>query len=121
MNQNDNMDQPNYTHLDEILNQVEEFQNGPEDGQDVEWIGLNRLPYIKYLMQENFIPSEELLRLYGVYMSGKHDSWWCKASLTFREFLNTIKMIDTRESRYSKEYRRGFSDGIHLLLNAMVD
>ncbi|MFZ2539787.1 MAG: hypothetical protein WAX04_12955 [Oscillospiraceae bacterium] len=120
MSNTDDVDKSNSINsIDDILNQVECLHNGPEGGEEVE-IGLNRVAYIKGLMQENFIPTEELVGLYAIYMSGSVDAWWCKSSLTFREFLDVIKKMDLRDSRTKKDYRRGFADGIRFILDAMA-
>lgn len=106
--------------LSKYLQSLEDLHNGPGEGEPDE-VGLNRTAYINELLKQNFIPTEELLRLYSVYLAGSQDSWWCKASLTFREFVSTLKMADLKESRYKKDYRKGFSDGIRFMLEALAD
>ncbi len=105
--------------LNKFLDSIEGLHNGPEGGEDVE-LGANRAAYIKALMQQNFIPTEELAGIYAVYMSGSVDSWWCKSSLTFREFLDVIRRIDLRDSITKKDYRQGFADGIRFILDALA-
>lgn len=108
--------------IDQVLNSIETMHNGTGDEEEFNFHKANNNQhYIKYLMEQNFVPSAEMIELYGVYMHGKEDSWWCKASLSFREFINTIKEASSREARYTKQYRRGFSDGIRFLLQAMGD
>lgn len=106
--------------LEEFLQSLEDMHNGPGEGQPDE-VGVNRANYINQLLQQNFVPTEELLRLYRAYMNGSQESWWCKASLTFREFINTLRMANTKEFRYKKDYRTGFKDGIRFILDAFVD
>ncbi len=45
-------------YLNNFLDSIEGLHNGPEGGEEVE-IGLNRAAYIKDLLKQNFIPTEE--------------------------------------------------------------
>jgi hypothetical protein len=78
--------------IDQVLNSIETMHNGTENEAEFDLIKAgNNQYYIDHLLKQNFVPSTELVELYGTYMNGKEDSWWCKSSLSFREFINTIK------------------------------
>lgn len=108
-------------YLNNFLGSIEGLHNDPENSEDVEiGLNLNRGAYIQDLLKQNFIPTQELLNLYAVYMNGSDDAWWCKSSLRFREFLYIIKKLDQRELITIRDYRKGFADGIRFILDAMV-
>lgn len=105
--------------VEKYLKSIEDMQNGPPEGEEM-FLG-NRRYYIEWLLKQNFIPTEDAIQLYKVYSSGKQDSWWCRSSLSFRDFCNAMKAAESREAKYKKDYRRGFSDGIRFILDALVD